>query len=92
MTRLSPERSGKSGVVHAVDPAATPDLPPDAVQLTSATPPLSDAVPLIRIVSAEVDIKVKAGYAIRSVGAVVSIRSGWGVGTGAAGALDAAAS
>ena len=59
-------------MVQFVVPLATPDLPPEAVQVTFETPTLSDADPLIRIVAADVETIVVAGELTRSVGADLS--------------------
>ena len=71
-------------MLHAVVPVAVPVRPPDAVQVTRATPTLSEATPAIRIVAAEVEEMVAPGDLIVIVGAA---RSTLGA-AGGAGASD----
>ncbi len=60
------------GIVQVVVPFATPDLPPDAVHVTDFTRLLSDVVPEIRTLAAEVENTGVAGYCTRRVGADLS--------------------
>jgi len=67
-------------VLQLVVPAAVPDDPVDAVQITFATPTLSLAVPVTTIEVAEVEYVLLAGETMLSVGGVVSGEPGDGEG------------
>src|ERR1051326_7836285 len=88
MIRFDPTRSGIGGVDQFVVPVAAPDPPVELLQVTDATPTLSEAVPENTTVDAVVNTFVLAGDAIVTVGGVVSLPfvgvDGVGDGAGAA--------
>lgn len=72
---LMPTSSGTSALHEAV-PEATPLRPAAALQVTSATPEASRALPASRMLAPEVALPVEAGEWMTSDGAVVSPETG----------------
>ena len=69
---LSPTRRANSGIVQTAVPFAVPDRPPDAVQVTEATPTASEATPVILTLAADVDEIDVLGELMEIEGAVRS--------------------